>query len=439
MSNIALVSPATGTATFSITTPSGTSTDRTLTLPDTSGTLLDSTGSTTMTNLTVTNGASIQGLTVGRGAGAVSTNTAVGYQAGFANTTGTRNTAVGNISFLTSTTGNDNTALGNSALELATTASDNTAVGSFALGSTTNGVSNTAVGRSALGVNTTASNNTAVGHLALTANTTGAQNTAVGRLAGQDNTTGTDNTFLGHGSGQDITTGSKNTIIGRFNGNQGGLDIRTSSNNIVLSDGDGNPRMNVSSGGQVEFRGISLGLGGTTPSIFRNDSTSASGFHFTVPGALPTNGTGALNDNVMPLGGGSNRMSVIFAGTGTISTSDANEKQDIEALSNAELRVAVAIKGLVKKFRWKDAVATKGEDARIHVGVIAQEVQAAFEAENLDAKKYALFCSDTWHELNGSSMDADGNRYTAETEGAIERTRLGVRYDQLLAFVIAAL
>jgi hypothetical protein len=39
MSKIALVSPASGTATFSITTPSGTSTDRTLTLPDAAGTI----------------------------------------------------------------------------------------------------------------------------------------------------------------------------------------------------------------------------------------------------------------------------------------------------------------------------------------------------------------------------------------------------------------
>jgi hypothetical protein len=39
-----------------------------------------------------------------------------------------------------------------------------------------------------------------------------------------------------------MTTGSKNTILGGYNGNQGGLDIRTSSNNIVLSDGDGNPQ-----------------------------------------------------------------------------------------------------------------------------------------------------------------------------------------------------
>ena len=47
---------------------------------------------------------------------------------------------------------------------------------------------------------------------------------------------------MGHNAGYHITTGSKNTILGRYNGNQGGLDIRTSSNYIVLSDGDGNPR-----------------------------------------------------------------------------------------------------------------------------------------------------------------------------------------------------
>jgi hypothetical protein len=43
-------------------------------------------------------------------------------------------------------------------------------------------------------------------------------------------------------AGYYVTSGAKNTIIGRYNGNQVNLDIRTSSNNIVLSDGDGNPR-----------------------------------------------------------------------------------------------------------------------------------------------------------------------------------------------------
>ena len=50
----------------------------------------------------------------------------------------------------------------------------------------------------------------------------------------------------------------KNTIIGSYNGNQGSLDIRTSSNNIVLSDGDGNPRVIVNSSGNV-------GVGTSTP------------------------------------------------------------------------------------------------------------------------------------------------------------------------------
>jgi len=36
-----------------------------------------------------------------------------------------------------------------------------------------------------------------------------------------------------------------------FNGNAGGLDIRTASNYIVLSDGDGNPREIINSRGQV--------------------------------------------------------------------------------------------------------------------------------------------------------------------------------------------
>jgi hypothetical protein len=44
-----------------------------------------------------------------------------------------------------------------------------------------------------------------------------------------------------------MTSGANNTLIGRYNGNQNGLDIRTSSGNIVLSDGNGYPRLRISS------------------------------------------------------------------------------------------------------------------------------------------------------------------------------------------------
>lgn len=323
--------------------------------------------------------------------------------------------------------------------------SNNIAIGTSALAANTSGTSNFAAGVNALDSVTTGTDNVAIGNSAGQAVVTANGNVFIGVNAGAF-TTGGENTFIGSGvtgvdggAGFYVTTGTKNTILGKFDGNQGGLDIRTSNNNIVLSDGDGNPRIHVSSGGQVYFLGLNLALGGVTPSIYRTGSSTYSGFHFTAPGAYPTDGNGALNDNVMPLGTGIYRFSVIYAGTGTINTSDQNEKQDIAPLSEAELRVAKSIKGLIKKYRWKDAVETKGEGARIHVGVIAQEVKAAFEAEGLDAHRYGMFCSNTAYKVNGQAMDAEGNWHTADTEGAVEFTRLGVRYDELLAFVIAAL
>jgi hypothetical protein len=134
-------------------------------------------------------------------------------------------------------------------------------------------------------------------------------------------------------------------------------------------------------------------------------------------------------DNAQTLGEAGNRWSVVYAGTGTINTSDEREKQDITVIDAAEKRVAVALKALVKKFRFKDAVAAKGGSARIHVGVIAQEVMAAFQAENLDPMRYAIVCYDEWD----AELDGDGN------EMRPAGNRYGVRYEELLAFIIAAL
>ena len=61
----------------------------------------------------------------------------------------------------------------------------------------------------------------------------------------------------------------------------------------------------------------------------------------------------SLRDDALDLGASSYRFDDIYATNGTIQTSDRNEKQDIEALSDAEQRVAVACKGLLRKFRWK--------------------------------------------------------------------------------------
>lgn len=142
---------------------------------------------------------------------------------------------------------------------------------------------------------------------------------------------------------------------------------------------------------------------------------------------------GADNTNSLGVSGG--RWSVVYAATGTINTSDEREKQDICDLDAAEKRVAQALKGLVKKFRFKDAVSTKGQDARVHVGLIAQEVIEAFEAEGLDAQRYGMLCYDEWDEEE-AVIDEDGN---VLREAVAAGERYGIRYEELLAFIIAAL
>ncbi len=136
---------------------------------------------------------------------------------------------------------------------------------------------------------------------------------------------------------------------------------------------------------------------------------------------VSASGEGSLRDNAIDLGFASSRFDDIFATNSTINTSDENEKQDIASLTSAEITAAKAISKLFKTFKWKDKVAAKGDAARTHTGVIAQQVQKAMSDVGLDATKYAFWCSNTW-------TNDDGD----------EQTRMGVRYPELLAFVGAA-
>jgi hypothetical protein len=201
--------------------------------------------------------------------------------------------------------------------------------------------------------------------------------------------------------------------------------------------------------------------------LYISRTAGSQGIKFKNGGAIPCNANGSDSDNDQDLGISSVRWDDIYATNGTIQTSDQNEKQDIAELSDAEQRVAVAAKGLLRKFRWRDAVEAKGDEARTHFGIIAQDLQAAFAAEGLDAGDYAMFISTTWWETQtevpaveavAEVLDQDGNVVTEAVEavdaytrtdtydtqeeapeGATERTRLGVRYSELLAFIIAAI
>lgn len=152
-----------------------------------------------------------------------------------------------------------NTALGVNALRFVTTGSSNTGVGYTSLSSVTTGGNNTGLGEGALLLNVTGNFNTGLGRAALYS-CVGSQNTGVGYQALSQLTSGAGNTAVGMNSANAITTGSYNTILGSYNGNQGGLDIRTAGNYIVLSDGVGNPRWIVDGNG---IAGYGPSTGGT--------------------------------------------------------------------------------------------------------------------------------------------------------------------------------
>ena len=217
----------------------------------------------------------------------------------------------------------------------------------------------------------------------------------------------------------------------------------------------------LSSDGQITaFRKDGTTLGSISAvagdiAIFSN-ATNHSGFRFGSKQILPTNNSGTIIDNDVDLGDVSFRFDDIYATNGTIQTSDENEKQNIASLTSAEITAATAISKLFKTFKWKDKVEAKGDNARTHTGVVAQQVQSAMSDAGLDASKYAFWCSKTWWEkdVEVAAVEADEEKgieaqdaYTSTDvydtkdeapEGATERTRMGVRYPELLAFIGAA-
>jgi hypothetical protein len=147
---------------------------------------------------------------------------------------------------------------------------------------------------------------------------------------------------------------------------------------------------------------------------------------------IPCTDAGATNDDSLDLGDGASRFDDIHATNGTIQTSDETEKQSIQSLTSTEIAVAKKISKLFKTFKFNSAVEKKGDSARTHTGVIAQNIQQAFTDEGLDSGDYGMFISSTWWEND------EGHTKEEETEGYTKKTRLGIRYPELLSFISSA-
>ena len=183
----------------------------------------------------------------------------------------------------------------------------------------------------------------------------------------------------------------------------------------------------------------------STPSITFGDSNS--GFYMAGDHIIGMSINGTANilyysasvrpfpDNTISLGTSAQRFSVVYAGTGTINTSDDREKTYLE-ITDVEKQVAKELQANMKKFQFNDAIAEKGKDnARIHFGASAQTVKTIFEKYGLNPFDYALLCYDEWKEQE-EIKDEDGNIIQEHRQAG---NRYGLRYEELLSFIIGVL
>ena len=189
------------------------------------------------------------------------------------------------------------------------------------------------------------------------------------------------------------------------------------SSNAITGFGGGNSYFGLNSG----FSMLSSGSGGVYLATEGSSRVQ-----------VANDGMRPVADAAYALGGPANRYATIYAASGAINTSDAREKREIRPLNDAELRVAKKCKNLICAFQWRDADRLGDQ---IQVGVIAQDVVAAFQSEGLDAHAYGLITHDSWEGAPEQS-DLDGNVVASATSAG---ERYGVRYDQLLAFVISGI
>jgi hypothetical protein len=153
-------------------------------------------------------------------------------------------------------------------------------------------------------------------------------------------------------------------------------------------------------------------------------------------------------DNAVTNGAAGNRWSVIFAGNGTINTSDAREKTEVRALTNAEIAAAKNLSKEIGAFKFLDAVANKGDSARTHIGMTVQRAIEIMTSHGLDPMAYGFICYDQWDatihraaiEAKDAVLDEQGNILQPSVEAQDEITqpggdRYGFRTDQLLLFI----
>lgn len=192
---------------------------------------------------------------------------------------------------------------------------------------------------------------------------------------------------------------------------------------VYLGDGTANDNHRLAGKGTVSYvcsNNGNFGVGTSSPNLAK----------------LQVNGDYAPHaDNTFSSGLASRRHSVVWAGTGAISTSDAREKTTVRALNPAELAAAIELGREIGCYQWLAMIATKGDGARRHIGMTVQRAIEIMLGHGLDPFAYGFICYDQWDEL--PEIRREDGELVQEARPAGDR--YSFRMDELLAFIARGL
>ena len=158
------------------------------------------------------------------------------------------------------------------------------------------------------------------------------------------------------------------------------------------------------------------------------------------------------SDNTQTLGSASFRWSEVFAGTGTINTSDAREKTSVRGMTKSEVSAAKDLSKEIGIYQFLAAVEKKGDEARRHVGLTVQRAIEIMAAHGLEPFNYGFICFDAWDDIFVEHAEVLAVKAVEESEESeaveaveareawTEKTReagdrYAFRYDQLNLFI----
>ena len=227
----------------------------------------------------------------------------------------------------------------------------------------------------------------------------------------------------------------------QFADGQTGLLLRDSDGYLRLYNGNGQLLFQGASNNAVTIQGNNVYIANAAGETILSAFTSTK--NIMTAAALTIGGDAIAMANVRPNVANANTVGTAifpFAGGFTQTafqvTSDRRAKMDETYLDEAERRVAVRLKSLLKKYKLRTSVEEKGtEKARWHCGIIAQDIIQAFEEEGLDATSYAMLCH-TLHAASEAIVEDDGTVISPAIEEGDSYT---VRYEELYAFILAAM